>query len=101
MYSNIEDCCRLRNGDEWCHLSDSCQGWGCRLLTVLPDKIPANEQERARLFSRVYLAADRIGVLACPHFKEMELDNIVEDSSKLTEMMETVRNAPVSRVKNY
>ncbi|GEM_PF-5676389 len=92
MCSNINDCCRLRTGPEWCRLTNECPGWGCRLLTIIPDSIPTTTNERAKLFSRVYRLAERIGVLSCPNFKERALDSMVEDDSLLLSMRKSVQN---------
>lgn len=83
MCSNINDCGRLRTGSDWCRLNQDCAGWGCRLLTILPAEMPVTEHDRAKLFSRVYRAAERIGVLACPFFDENKLDSMVEDDALL------------------
>ena len=91
MCSNINDCCRLRTGPEWCRLTSECSGWGCRLLTVVPDFIPTNTDERAKLFSRVYRLAEQIGVLSCPNFKENELDSMIEDDSLLISIINAVK----------
>lgn len=91
MRSNINDCCRLRTGTEWCRLTSDCEGWGCRLLTIVPSSIPTSMQERAYLFSRVYRLAEQIGVLNCPHFNEKILDYMVEDDTRLASIRNSVK----------
>lgn len=95
MFSNVNDCCRLRNGSAWCRLTEECPGWGCRLLTVIPDSVPATTQERGRLFSRVYRLAEQLGVLSCPHFDERQLDSMVEDDSLLLSMIDAVKDLQI------
>lgn len=92
MHSNINDCCRLRTGPEWCALTADCIGWGCRLLTVVPETLPSSENERAKLFSRVYRTAEQIGVLTCPHFREINLDRVVEDEKMLSQIKKLAKN---------
>lgn len=92
MRSNINDCGRLRTGPEWCVLSQDCKGWGCRLLTIVPETLPSSTAERARLFSRLYRTAEEIGVLACPYFRERDLDRMVEDDSLLSTIKKLAEN---------
>ena len=95
MCSNINDCCRLRTGSEWCRLTNECSGWGCRLLTVIPNPLPTTTNERAQLFSRVYRLAERLGVLSCPHFNERALDSMVEDDSLLRSIKNAVKDLQI------
>ena len=86
MKEHIVECGRKRNSEAWCHLSADCVGWGCRLLLCVPDKFPADEKERASLFSKVYAQAERNGILDCPYFDELAIDRAVEDVPTLTEI---------------
>ena len=86
MKEHVVECCRKRNSKTWCHLSADCVGWGCRLLLCVPDKFPADEKERASLFSKVYAQAEKSGILDCPYFDELAIDRAVEDESILTEI---------------
>ncbi len=95
MLSNIESCCSLRTGPEWCRLTNDCRGWGCRLLTVIPTSIPSSEQERGKLFSQVYRLAETIGVLSCPYFRESELDRLVEDDALLAKLKNLPKNLQI------
>ena len=92
MRSNISECARLRTGPGWCMLSQDCDGWGCRLLTIVPETLPSSTEERARLFSRVYRTAEDIGVLACPYFRERDLDRRVEDDNLLASIKKLAKN---------
>ncbi len=92
MHSNINDCCRLRPGAGWCVLSGSCSGWGCRLLTVVPDVIPSTSKDRAKLFSRIYRLAEDLGVLECPHFNERALDALVDNDSLIAEVISLAKS---------
>ncbi|MBQ7361497.1 MAG: hypothetical protein IJW68_03280 [Bacteroidaceae bacterium] len=83
MKDHIFECSRKRDSETWCHISDGCVGWGCRLLLCVPDKIPADEKERASLFSKAYALAERNGILDCPYFDELAIDRAVEDDSVL------------------
>lgn len=82
----------MRNSPEWCALTGNCSGWGCRLLTIIPDPMPISVNERAKLFSLVYRTAERLGVLECPNFREKDLDSIVEDDGKLRSMRSLVHD---------
>lgn len=95
MHSNVNDCCRLRTGPEWCRLTTECSGWMCRLLTVIPDRVPTTINEKAQLFSRVYRLAEQLGVLTCPYFREDLLDYMVEDDSRLLSIMKSIKNLQI------
>ena len=69
MIQKVYDCsCQWKNQD-YCRLSPSCKGWGCRFLTTPIEEIPVTIQEKAKLFSRVYREAKQKGVLECPHYR--------------------------------
>lgn len=74
---NIKYCSINYNGDSHCQLSSTCKGWGCRFLTTPIEKIPVTEQEKAKLFSKVYREAKRKGVLECPHYRSMFIDEVL------------------------
>ena len=88
MFENIEGCCRLRKIPEWCQLTPTCKGWGCRHLTIIPETLPSSVHERGTIFSQVYRLAESMGVLTCPFFKESAIDSIVEDDIALASMIE-------------
>lgn len=71
----------------YCCLCHDVKGWGCKLLTFLPDEQPRSEHDKGRLFSKVYTAAKAIGVLDCPHFDELTIDRTLEDAPQLRQMV--------------
>lgn len=70
-----------------CRLCHDVKGWGCRLLTFLPDEVPITEHEKACLFVKVYGAAERMGVLQCPKYNELDIDRALENSIELHQMV--------------
>ena len=58
--------CRWEGGK--CRLSSALEGWGCKLLTCMPETVPHTDKEKAKLFAEVYQYADKVGVLECPHY---------------------------------
>lgn len=78
MNVEINNCIKLKNSNQsHCQLSPTCKGWGCRFLTTPIEEIPVTEQEKAKLFSKVYREAKRKGVLDCPHYRSMFIDEIL------------------------
>ena len=77
MIQKVYDCsCQWKNQD-YCRLSPSCKGWGCRFLTTPIEEIPVTIQEKAKLFSRVYREAKQKGVLECPHYRSIFIDEVL------------------------
>lgn len=70
-----------------CRLSDSVEGWGCRLMVCLPDIMPRNEHAKGVLFHKVYTYAEKSGVLACPHYRESIIDEVIDNPEKLRELV--------------
>ncbi len=70
-----------------CRLSSALEGWGCRLLTCMPESLPQTEQDKARLFANVYRYAENLGVLACPHYDEQTIDRTLDDTLQLASMV--------------
>lgn len=58
------------------------QGWGCRFLSTPIEEIPATIQEKAKLFSRVYREAKQKGVLECPHYRSIFIDEVLANLPK-------------------
>ena len=56
-------------------------------MVCLPDKMPRTEQERGKLFHKVYTYAEKCGVLDCPHFRENIIDEVIDDPYKLRELV--------------
>jgi hypothetical protein len=82
MIQSIYDCsCQWKN-QKHCRLSPSCKGWGCRFLSTPIEEIPATIQEKAKLFSRVYREAKQKGVLECPHYRSIFIDEVLANLPK-------------------
>lgn len=87
MCINEADKCRSSySGPDYCSSFDNCKGWGCRLLRFIPTKLPTTEYERAKLFSKVYSEAERLGVLECPFFRSTTIDDVVETDQILNDI---------------
>lgn len=65
-----------------CSLTPTCKGWGCRFLTTPIDKLPTTDKEKAKLFSKVYREAKEKGVLECPHYRSLFIDEVLENIEK-------------------
>lgn len=78
MSRTIQNCIINRNSSTHCQLSPTCKGWGCRFLTTPIEEIPVTERDKAKLFSKVYREAKRKGVLECPHYRSMFIDEVLE-----------------------
>ncbi|WP_405371640.1 hypothetical protein [Phocaeicola sp.] len=78
MEININICSSRHSEDFDCQLSPTCKGWGCRFLTTPIEEIPVTERDKAKLFSKVYREAKRKGVLECPHYRSMFIDEVLE-----------------------
>ena len=46
------------------------------------EEIPATIQEKAKLFSRVYREAKQKGVLECPHYRSIFIDEVLANLPK-------------------
>lgn len=79
MNNQINNCIISFKGNHYCQLSQTCKGWGCRFLTTPIEEIPVTDQEKAKLFSKVYREAKRKGVLECPHYRSMFIDEVLEN----------------------
>lgn len=79
MSRTIRNCIIDKNSSTHCQLSPTCKGWGCRFLTTPIEEIPVTDQEKAKLFSKVYWEAKRKGVLECPHYRSMFIDEVLEN----------------------
>lgn len=55
---------------------------GCRFLTTPIDKLPTTDKEKAKLFSKVYREAKEKGVLECPHYRSLFIDEVLENIEK-------------------
>ena len=79
MRYNIIKCSTQYHNNHYCQLSTSVVGWGCRFLTTPIEKIPVTEKEKAKLFSAVYREAKHKGVLQCPHYRSMFIDEVLDN----------------------
>lgn len=70
-----------------CRLSSALEGWGCRLLTCMPESVPHTEREKAKLFANVYRYAEKVGVLECPHYDETVIDHTIDDTAQIAQMV--------------
>lgn len=86
MKQMIKDC--SRNWYEGkCQLSNELKGWGCRLLTCLPEEMPISVNEKASLFCKVYSYAENSGVTACCHFRESDIDAALDNDEMMRQMI--------------
>lgn len=76
---NILKCYQNRTDDSHCALSPSCKGWGCRFLTTVIEDIPETGDEKAKLFVQVYREAKQKGVLECPAYRSLFIDEVLEN----------------------
>lgn len=84
--SEVKNCFAQSTGTDSCKSFHDCKGWGCKLIKVCPDKIPTTEYERAKLFSKVYSEAEKLGVLECPFFRSTTIDDVVEADQILSDI---------------
>lgn len=81
--NNIINCSFLRSSFTHCQLSPTCKGWGCRFLTTPIEEIPVTDREKAKLFSKVYREAKQKGVLECPHYRSIFIDEVLNSLTYL------------------
>lgn len=86
MTELVRRCCNSWEGGK-CRLSSALDGWGCRLLTCMPESLPQTEQDKARLFANVYRHAENMGVLNCPHYDEQTIDRTIDDAEQMASMV--------------
>ena len=79
MNPNISLCASQCTGTEYCRLSHAKKGWGCRFLYTPIEELPTTDKEKAKLFSKVYREAKCKGVLECPHYRPMFIDEVLEN----------------------
>lgn len=78
MNQLIQDCSCERTNDLYCSLTPTCKGWGCRFLVTPITASPVTEKEKAKIFSAVYREAKHKGVLDCPHYRSLFIDEVLE-----------------------
>lgn len=74
----IQSCSLKRTSSKHCFLASNNKGWGCRFLVTPIAASPATEKEKAKLFSAVYREAKSKGVLDCPHYRSLLIDEVLE-----------------------
>lgn len=81
-YNTIKCSSKFIN-ESHCQLSPTCKGWGCRFLTTPIEEIPVTDREKAKLFSKVYREAKQKGVLECPHYRSIFIDEVLNSLTYL------------------
>lgn len=79
MNSLINQCKMYYKDSQHCQLSPTCKGWGCRFLGTPIEQLPTTDREKAKLFSKVYREAKEKGVLECPHYRSLFIDEVLEN----------------------
>ncbi len=82
MKNIISQCAFTCEGTNYCQLTPTCKGWGCRFLATPIDELPTTDKEKAKLFSKVYREAKEKGVLECPHYRSLFIDEVLENIEK-------------------
>lgn len=82
MSTIIQFCASQRITQERCQLTSTCKGWGCRFLGTPIDRLPTTDKEKAKLFSKVYREAKEKGVLECPHYRSLFIDEVLDNIGK-------------------
>lgn len=75
----VNNCALAKAIETHCQLSPTCKGWGCRFLTTPIEELPVTERDKAKLSSKVYREAKQKGVLECPHYRSMFIDEVLEN----------------------
>lgn len=78
MNQQIQSCSSKRTSSKHCSLTFNNKGWGCRFLATPIAESPATETEKAKIFSAVYREAKHKGVLDCPHYRSLFIDEVLE-----------------------
>ena len=83
MISKISLCAYQYTEPSHCQLTPTCKGWGCRFLGTPINAIPTTDKEKAKLFSKVYREAKEKGVLECPHYRSLFIDEVLENIGRV------------------
>lgn len=78
MNNLVYQCALGHAGEHHCSLSPTCKGWGCRFLDTPIDEMPDTNKEKVELFSRVYREAKQKGVVECPHYRPLFIDEVLK-----------------------
>lgn len=87
MTYTIHNCFCEYNSPSHCQLSPTCKGWGCKFLTTPIEELPVTDRDKAKLFSKVYREAKRKGVLECPHYRSMFIDEVLDQLPKTEDFL--------------
>ncbi len=79
MNRNTINCACNRTNEQHCQLTPSVKGWGCKFLSTPIDHVNMTEKEKAQLFSKVYREAKQKGVIDCPHYRSIFIDEVLEN----------------------
>ena len=79
MNALISLCASRHTGDNHCSLTPTCKGWGCRFLGTPIEQTAMTSDEKAKLFSRVYREAKAKGVLDCPYYRPLFIDEVLNN----------------------
>lgn len=90
MTIEIFNCSYLWNNPTYCSLTPTCKGWGCRFLATPIEQLPTTDKEKAKLFSKVYREAKSKGVLECPHYRSLFIDEVLENINKSNVTLQTM-----------
>ena len=79
MNALISICASGHTGNNHCALTPTCKGWGCRFLGTPIEQTAMTSDEKAKLFSRVYREAKAKGVLDCPYYRPLFIDEVLNN----------------------
>ncbi|WP_394707667.1 hypothetical protein [uncultured Bacteroides sp.] len=79
MINSISQCNKNRTDEAYCSLTPTCKGWGCKFLTTVIEEVPETEEEKAKLFAKVYREAKHKGVIDCPAYRSIFIDEVLEN----------------------
>lgn len=79
MTSDISFCASSYTGSHHCSLTPTCKGWGCKFLGTPIEEIPTTDREKAKLFSKVYREAKAKGILECPYYRPLFIDEVLNN----------------------
>ena len=79
MSLSIVQCASSRTNESYCSLTPTCKGWGCKFLGTPIEEIPTTDREKAKLFSKVYREAKAKGILECPYYRPLFIDEVLNN----------------------
>lgn len=82
MNQIITDCSYQWKSPNHCSLTPTYKGWGCRFLGTPIEQLPITDKEKAKLFSKVYREAKSKGVLECPHYHSLFIDEVLKNINR-------------------